>query len=61
MCPQGSKGGCHGLRTIYSSATEEGALQAVEQLGAEWDGRYSMIGRSMESLSTEIVTYTIDA
>jgi len=45
------------LRTIYSAATEEAALQALEQFRTEWDAKYPMIARSWESRRTEIVPF----
>ena len=45
------------LRTIYNAATEETALQALEQFRAEWDTKYPMIARSWASRWTEIAPF----
>ncbi|RDH41460.1 IS256 family transposase [Zooshikella ganghwensis] len=37
-----------GLKRIYQSATEEEALQALEQFGAQWDHKYPQISRSWQ-------------
>ena len=34
------------LKNIYRSATEQGALSALEKLTETWDGKYPQIGRS---------------
>uniref|UniRef100_UPI000489F0A6 IS256 family transposase n=4 Tax=Zooshikella ganghwensis TaxID=202772 RepID=UPI000489F0A6 len=37
-----------GLKRIYQSATEEEALQALEQFGAQWDHKYPQLSRSWQ-------------
>ena len=48
QCP-----GHHGVRLplkqVYRAATEEGALQALDAFGKEWDARYPQISRSWQA------------
>lgn len=46
-----------GLKTIYTAATEEAALTALEQFCSQWEGKYPMIGKSWQSRWTEIAPF----
>lgn len=37
------------LKQVYHTATEEGALQALDAFGKEWDARYPQISRSWQA------------
>lgn len=39
------------LKQVYRAATEEGALQALDAFGKEWDARYPQISRSWRACS----------
>lgn len=39
---------CGDLKEVYSASCEENALEALEEFGRKWDGKYSMIRKSWE-------------
>lgn len=45
------------LKPIYTSPTEEAALEALDQFEAAWGGKYPLIIRSWRSNWTEIATF----
>ena len=40
---------CHDLKQIYTAVNEEGALEALEDFGKNWNSKYPMIQRSWEA------------
>jgi putative transposase len=46
-----------GLKTIYTAATEEAALAALEEFRSQWDSKYPMIGKCWQSRWTEIAPF----
>ena len=44
------------LKQVYRAATEEGALQALDAFGKEWDARYPQISRSWRANWPNIAT-----
>lgn len=45
------------LKRIYTAATEEAALAALEQFCGTWDQKYPMIGKSWKNRWTEIAPF----
>ena len=44
------------LKQVYRAATEEGALQALDAFGKEWDARYPQISRSWRANWPNVAT-----
>lgn len=44
------------LKQVYRAATEEGALQALDAFGKEWDARYPQISRSWRANWSNVAT-----
>lgn len=47
------------LKQVYRAATEEGALQALDAFGKEWDARYPQISRSWRANWSNIATFFV--
>ncbi|EKD5368550.1 IS256 family transposase [Escherichia coli] len=47
------------LKQVYRAATEEGALQALDAFGKEWDARYPQISRSWRANWPNIATFFV--
>ncbi len=47
------------LKQVYRAATEEGALQALDVFGKEWDARYPQISRSWRANWPNIATFFV--
>ncbi len=45
------------LKQVYHTATEEGALQALDAFGKEWDARYPQISRSWQANWPNLATF----
>lgn len=47
------------LKQVYRAATEEGALQALDAFGKEWDARYPQISRSWRANWPNVATFFV--
>lgn len=47
------------LKQVYHTATEEGALQALDAFGKEWDARYPQISRSWQANWPNVATFFV--
>ncbi len=48
---------CRELKQIYSAVNEEEALEALDDFGRKWNGKYPMIQRSWETHWNDLIKY----